>query len=322
MLAVGTDKGVYTFASRGKTWELRASALEEAAINGLAAVGGDGGLAASARHKGVYGSEDAGKSWRPLLEKVDAWCVAQAPDGALYAGVNPAGLYRSRSAGEEWEDLEAVKTLPSYQSWTFPVSPHIANMHSLAFSPRDHRTVYAGVEVGGVIASPDSGDTWEELREGLHLDIHTLASAPGEEDILYTATGRGFFRSHDAGVTWESAGQGLRSIYLVPMAVHPRDPRILFTAASMGRPRYWRRPEGAAATIYRSVDGGDKWEPVMSGLPSTLKGMVAVLAMDPVEPDRVYAGTSDGQVLVSGALGDSWQVLAQGLPPVHALAGM
>ena len=60
----------------------------------------------------------------------------------------------------------------------------------------------------------------------------------------------------------------------------------------------------------------------MSGLPSTLASMVFVLATDPEEPDTVYAGTGDGQVLVSRSLGDSWSVLAEGLSPVKALAAV
>jgi hypothetical protein len=47
-----------------------------------------------------------------------------------------------------------------------------------------------------------------------------------------------------------------------------------------------------------------------------LLGAVDALAIDPSQPDAIYAGTSDGQVLVSTALGDSWRILAEGLPPV------
>ncbi len=194
-------------------------------------------------------------------------------------------------------------------------------MRSLAFSPRDPRTLYAGVEVGGVIVTRDGGDSWAELREGLHIDVHSLASAPGESDVLYAATGRGFFRSHNAGVSWESACENLRALYMVPLAVHPQDPRLLFTAAADGRPRYWReRPEGAASTIYRSTNGGTSWESVMGGLPQSLDCAVDVLAVDPQEHDTIYAGTADGKVLISRSLGDSWSILAQDIPQVNALA--
>ena len=321
MLAVGTDGGVYRYARQGGTWELRGTGLEDAAIG---CVIWDGGAAdrlmASARRKGVFRSEDGGKSWRPLLQDVDAWCVAVAPDGTLYAGVEPAGVLRSRTAGEEWEELDTIKMLPTYQSWSFPQPPHIAHVRSFVFSKRDPRTIYGGVEVGGAIGTTDGGDSWRELREGIYLDVHNLAIAPGSADVLYAATGRGFFRSHNSGVSWEMACQGLHSIYMRPIALHPRDPQRLFTAAATGSPPTWNRPEGAATIIYRSANGGTDWEPIMEGLPPTLHGAVDAMAVDLEDTDTLYAGTTEGQVLVSRSLGDSWQVLAQGLPPVHTLA--
>ena len=173
-----------------------------------------------------------------------------------------------------------------------------------------------------MIASRDGGNTWVELREGLHLDVHAIACTPGEgADVLHAVTGQGFFRSQDAGRTWESACIGFASLYLAPLAVHPDRPKVLLTAATQGRPRYWRgRTGGACATIYRSENGGTTWEAVMGGLPETLPGAVEVLAVEPGDVDTVYAGTADGKVLVSRSLGNSWSVLAEGLPPVHALA--
>ena len=60
----------------------------------------------------------------------------------------------------------------------------------------------------------------------------------------------------------------------------------------------------------------------MGGLPESLPGAVTVLAADTQEPDTVYAGTADGKVLVSRLLGESWDLVADGLPAVHAFAFM
>jgi hypothetical protein len=46
---------------------------------------------------------------------------------------------------------------------------------------------------------------------------------------------------------------------------------------------------------------------------------VEVLSVDRANPDLVYGGTLDGIVLFSGDRGQSWTVLAEGLPPVQAL---
>lgn len=322
MLIVGTSSGVHSFACDGDRWEPRARTLDGAPVTGLAAE--DGRLLASVRGRGVYQSQDAGSTWTPLLEGVDARCVAAAPDGAVYVGAYPAAVYRCLEAGDPFEELASVRSLAGYPSWNFPVPPHIGQILSLAFSPSDRHTVYAGVEVGGIIRTMDDGESWEEFHEGLHLDVHTLASAPIEgADVLYAATGQGFFRSTDRGVSWESSCEGLDTLYMVPLAVHPEAPRLLISAATRGRPRYWRdRPEGAAGTIYRSTDGGTHWEPSMNGLPSTLPGQVEVLAIDRIEADLVYGGTLDGTVLASRDRGQSWAVVAEGLAPVQALVAI
>jgi len=51
---------------------------------------------------------------------------------------------------------------------------------------------------------------------------------------------------------------------------------------------------GTDTGVLRSTDAGETWSPVNSGLPGTY---VNRLAIDPQDPDRVYAGTSAGACL-------------------------
>ena len=101
---------------------------------------------------------------------------------------------------------------------------------------------------------------------------------------------------------------------MTPLAASPEQPEVVFTSGTEGRPRYWRgRDGGARGTIYRSTRAGDAWEPVVEHLP----GAVEVLAVD---GNAVYAGTADGKILKGDGLGESWTVMAEGLPPVHKIA--
>ena len=246
--------------------------------------------------------------------------MAVAPDGTAYAGSRPSGIHH-RKPGQAWAPLDLLEDQPAYATWNFPNPPHLPNIRNFAFSPSDRHTLYAAVEVGGILVSRDDGATWTNHREGFHLDVHALSTAPGDEDVLYAATGRGFYRSFNAGAQWEPACTGLRSLYLPHVVAYTKDAHTLITSATEGRPRYWgRRDTGAEATIYRSRDGGARWEPAMNGLPEMLTGAVFDLAVDPASPDRVYAATGDGQVLASDSFGDDWRVLAEGLPPAYAIA--
>ena len=313
MLLAGTGSGLYEFSS-GKG---RALALEGESVSTVAA--GAGRLLAGVRGKGVLESRDGGKSWRGVLESVTAKSLTVGPDGTAYVGAVPVAVYRSRAGSDGFEDLPAVLALPAFPTWNFPNRPHLGNIRSLACSPNEAGTVYAGVEVGGVIVSRDGGETWREFKEGLHPDVHEVGT--GGPETLYAATGQGFHRSLDGGRSWESACEGLFTLYTVTLAASRQRPETVFTTATEGRPRYWRtRQGGACATIYRSKDAGATWQPAMGGLPETLVGAVEALAVDPSHGETVYAGTADGKVLVSRTLGDSWEMLAEGLPPVHAFA--
>jgi len=313
MLLAATGSGIFQLSTGSATATV--AAFDKDYVSAVCTI--DGKLLAAVRDQGIYESLDGGDSWELLLADVNARTIDAAPDGATYIGADPAAIYCRRSGVESFVEVSAIRALPTFATWSFPNTPHQGNIHHFAFSASHPEAIYAAVEVGGVLVSTDGGSSWIESREGIHLDVHSIGCAPGETDVLYTATGQGFFRSVDVGHTWDAACDGLESLYLVPLAVHPERSEIVFTAATHARPRYWRgRDGGARTTLYRSENGGDSWQPVMGGLPESLLGAVDALTIDPHEPDTIYAGTSDGQVLVSAALGDGWRVLAQGLPPI------
>ena len=81
-------------------------------------------------------------------------------------------------------------------------------------------------------------------------------------------------------------------------------------------------PEGALA-VYRSRDGGGKWQRLARGLPATgayLNVLRAGFAPDACDPGGVYVGTSTGKVFYSRDEGDAWELLADFLPPVYSIS--
>ncbi len=319
MLYAGTKSGVVTLRRSGGAWESGDWGLKGKDVSSLSLDRKDAGrVYAGVFQEGVYQSQDGGRTWE-LVVKAHVWSVLAAPDddGTVYVGVEPAGVLRG--AGGQWDDLIAVRSLPSAPTWSFPAPPHFPHVRTLAVHSSSPQTIYGGVEVGGVIRSLDRGQTWEELNKGIYEDVHTLAIAPSAPEVLYAATGAGFYRSHDGGNTWERACYGMKHTYTVPIAVHPQEPHIVFTAAAKGPPPSWGGPDGAAANIYRSDDSARSWELVTNGLPDPFKGMVYALAVDAHEPDTVYAGTAEGEIYWTRDCGSTWQLLMSGLPPIRGL---
>ena len=78
----------------------------------------------------------------------------------------------------------------------------------LCADPSEPDDIYGAIEVGGLIASRDGGDSWDSLTDGLYRDNHTVdlhgvqvsAAAPGTVFIIAQVA---MFRSRNKGRNWE-----------------------------------------------------------------------------------------------------------------------
>ena len=86
---------------------------------------------------GAYRTDDAGKSWKRVLEG-DSRCFAVDPrdDRVVYAGLGPVQLMRSEDGGDTWENLESLQQMPEevQNQWCVPGPyvgvqfPHVCNI--------------------------------------------------------------------------------------------------------------------------------------------------------------------------------------------------
>lgn len=273
--------------------------------------------------EGTYAvTEDAalwrrdGTGWSPIARETvpdEIWSFAADPrlPGRLYLGVSPALIYRSDDEGTSWTACESLKEMPGYETWTFPPPPHIPHVRSIAPDPAEAGAVYIGVEEGGVFRSPDGGDTWESLNEGLYWDVHTVAPAYTGAD-LYATTGAGFHYSADRGGHWEYVPTPHR--YTVPLLVTRGWTGALLTVAAEGPPPTWTH--GVRGAIYKSDDGGRNWRRIERGLPGQLDRMVSSIIED--DAGRICAAAG-GQIFLSEDGGESWQLLTEDVPDIKSL---
>lgn len=315
MLAVGTNDGIVVIEKDSQDWKVAGRALEGLRIEDVQRT--DTGTIV-ATEQGIFESTDDWVSWKCTLENVDVRCLAIASDGTAYAGADNALLFRRRASEEAFAEVLSFRELPTYETWTFPVSPHVPNIRSIVISRMNPQRVYVGVEVGGVMLTEDGGESWCEARESMHPDIHGLAVAPGEKDHLFAVTGVGFFKTVDGGQSWHARSEGFEDLYSIAVANDPSNPERVFASATAGRPRNWReRPSGAIAKVYKSDDGGDQWESLM---PQGLIEAIDALAVD--REGTVFAGTYGGQVLAYEAQASAWVVAADGLQAVNSLRAL
>jgi len=116
----------------------------------------------------------------------------------------------------------------------------------------------------------------------------------GNFTICVGTVGSGAWLSPDGGESWRRVGKGLWSeSRIFELTVHPKEPRTLFAGANDG--------------IYKSIDGGQSFE----RLPSPMDDLdVWRIAVDPVDPDIIFAGTRPAALFRSTDGGAHWQKLA------------
>jgi len=152
---------------------------------------------AGSEHSGLFYTENAGKAWKraePNTPKMMLFS-ALALNGGVMVGTIPSAVYRSKNGG--WEELEGVRK--NSAGANFPPSPELqSRARYLAYDPVAPARLYAGIEVGGMLVSDDSGYSWQPANEGLtDMDVHEVVASAANPGMVYAACGEAAFRSLD-----------------------------------------------------------------------------------------------------------------------------
>ena len=205
---------------------------------------------------------------------------------------------------------------------------------AVAGVPSQPNVFYVGQVNGGVWKTDDYGRTWNPIFDHeSSQSIGAIAVAPSDPNIIYVGSGEGLhrpdlsvgngiYKSTDAGKTWTHLNALVDGQQIPALAVDPRDPNKVF-AAVLGHPYGPSEERG----IYRSTDGGQNWQKVISKDENTGGSDVQI---DPANPDVVYAsmweareGPWEDSNQVNGAGGglfkstdggSTWHPLSNGLP--------
>jgi hypothetical protein len=310
-LAAGTASGAFLFRPQGrlKEWEMVGYGLYGRSVTSLAADRKGGVFLAVERGMVCYTAD--WECWKPLYQGLsypDVYAVAlDARTERLYAGTAPAAVFDSADRGQRWALSGHTSELAFRNGWTNPEPPHCPRLFRLICHPTLENTLVGGIQAGGVIVSFDGGKSWRNQKAGLSHQLTDLRLHPDRPDRLYATNFLGFYRSDDLGQTWQLSNRGLPYIEAQALCVHGVDPERLLLAVN--------HPTERTSLLFRSHDGGGRWELATSELPVSEGGLITCLESG---GGAFFAGTDNGFIFGSRD-GSQWELVRAELPPVRTL---
>ncbi len=264
------------------------------------------------------------------------WCAIPGGDnhpGVLYAGVDPGAMFKTEDGGKNWSELTGLSNHSTREKW-FPGKGGLM-VHSICPHPSDSQKIHVGISAAGTFYSEDSGESWQPRNKGVLVDflpdkfpevgqcVHHMESHPSKPEVLYQQNHCGCYRSDNGGEEWIDINEGLPSRFGFPLLIHPHDPDTIYVIPEES-PEF-RCPVNGELAVYRSRNRGENWQKLTNGFPQKnafLNIYRHAMCADDCDAAGIYFGTSTGQILYSLNDGDSWDMLANWLPPVFSVSAV
>jgi len=174
-----------------------------------------------------------------IIHPTNPEIIYVAAQGAQYAPTNERGIYRSNDGGKTWEQVLFVNTNTGASSLSMDMTNPRILYASMWQHRRYPWTIESGGEHSGLYKSIDGGDTWTKMTEGLPTDfgksgISVSRANPNRVFSVIEAEGEkgGVYRSDDAGKKWEQLNGDrvniARSWYYMEIFADPQNENVVY----------------------------------------------------------------------------------------------
>lgn len=275
----------------------------------------------------IYASYDAGKTWsllanfnRPQLI-LDQLSIDPRDSKVIYTSGHrhkeAGGFFKTTDGGKTWKESKDLKG---------------EAIHSMTQSTLDPNVLMVGT-ITGVWISKDSGDNWKKIQStSTPVNVDSLAIDPRNNDVIYAGTWWRAFKTTDGGQNWKVINSGMiddSDVFSVD--IDPRNPDNIYASACSGiyyssnQGEKWAKIQGipsqsrrtrdilqhptVAGTVFAGTteglwitrDNGKSW-----ALTTSRELEVNSIAVDPVDPNKVYISTNNYGVMVSNDAGKNF----------------
>jgi photosystem II stability/assembly factor-like uncharacterized protein len=292
----GNDGGVYRTTNGGASWTDLSNGL---VISQLYRIGVSQTNASTV----LTGLQDNGSK----LFNGGFWTDVKGGDGmeCIVDYSNPKYMYATYVQGQISRSGNGGLSFPYDISAKIPggkpvgawVTPYIID-------PINSLTLYAGYDK--IWKTTDRGSNWQTASQVLSPSqkLRSLAIAPTNNNVIYTADHTNMWKTTDGGATdWSTISLPVEvTNSLTYIAVHASDPNIVwitFGGYSQG------------LKVYESTNGGSSWTNISEGLPN-IPVMCIVQNKSVTDKNNLFVGTDNGVYTKDGI--NNWVEYSSGLP--------
>lgn len=194
------------------------------------------------------------------------------------------------------DDKQALDTIKIDGLKWRSIGPSLTSgrISDVAVNPNNPFEYYVASSAGGVWKTVNSGVEFTPIFDSQgSYSIGCITLDPNNANVVWVGTGEnnnqrsvnygdGIYKSLDGGTTWKNMGLKM-SEHIGRIIVHPENSDIVYVAA-IGP--LWSK--GGDRGLYKTTNGGDTWEAVLTADEHT---GVNDVVMDPRNPEVLYAST-------------------------------
>jgi photosystem II stability/assembly factor-like uncharacterized protein len=212
---------VFKSTDRGATWTMSPDLTRNIGRNDRPIMEVDGKAPMASKHDGAA-----------AYSNVITISESPAVPGIVWAGTNDGNLQVSRDGGQTWKNVvDNVKGVPK--------ETHVSRVAASPFEPGGAYVTFDGHRTDDhkpyVYVTKDFGETWTSIAANLPAVGNANVITPDDRNrnLLFLGTEYALYVSVDAGQSWKPFMQGLPTVRIDDIIIHPRDRDLI--AGTHGR---------------------------------------------------------------------------------------
>ncbi len=251
----------------------------------------------------LYKSSDGGVSWKPIYIDVGFDCtqvrvIGASLDGRVYVS-GGGNLFFTKNGGLSFRSIDLPPGEMTFLDFT-----------NIAVHPSNPDILFLPLRAGGIAYSENGGINWMLKNNGiLNTSINLLAVDPQDPRVVYAVSsgGEGSFRTDDYGESWQRLNKGgIKHPWMDELQVDPSQPSTIWQVTD-------------TATIYKSIDKGERWFGQDADYLRFRFSSVYALASDPKEPHRIYGSKNGFGIFRSERRGEGWKFLRESVDYTYSI---